>query len=91
MSKYILASLSLLVFCSSYAQDNVPAADNDTTATYLQEYVVESKNAWIENDKAVFVPTRREKNRANSPATLISSMNIPVIKIDGDVIKDLRG
>ncbi len=91
MSKYILASLSLLVFCSSYAQDNVPAADNDTTATYLQEYVVESKNAWIENDKAVFVPTRREKNRANSVETLISSMNLPLIKVVDNTIKSLRG
>ncbi|MDE6296175.1 MAG: hypothetical protein K2M03_08955, partial [Muribaculaceae bacterium] len=69
MSKYILASLSLLVFYCSYAQENAPVVEkNDTTATYLQEFVVESKNAWIEKDRAVFVPTRREKNRANSPA-----------------------
>ncbi|MDE6294828.1 MAG: hypothetical protein K2M03_02055 [Muribaculaceae bacterium] len=71
--------------------EDVYAEDNDTTAVNLQEYIVESKNAWIEKDRAVFVPTRKEKNRANSVETLLSSMNMPYIKVDGELMKDLRG
>lgn len=90
MKRYLL-SLSCVLTLSLLAS-KAYAEDNDTTATYLQEFVVESKNAWIEDDHAVFVPTRREKNRANSPQTLIQQMNIPYIQVDAEgALKDLRG
>lgn len=90
MKRHLL-SLSCVLTLSLFAS-KAYAEENDTTATYLQEFVVESKNAWIEDDHAVFVPTRREKNRANSPQTLIQQMNIPYIQVDAEgALKDLRG
>ncbi len=76
-SKYICLMIMISSALAVKAEE-----DADTIPTYLQELVVESKNAWIEKDHVVFMPTRKEKNRANSPQTLIQQINIPYIRID---------
>ncbi len=89
MKKILLSVLLVIFVCSNSVV--VFAQDNDTVPTYLQELVVESKNSWVEKDRVVFVPTKKEKNLANSVETLITSMNIPLIKINDDKMMDLRG
>lgn len=82
----ILSCILHIIGCISlYAQKN------DSIVTDLQEFVVESKSVWIEDDHVVFMPTRKEKNRSNSVETLLRQMNMPYVTIADNVIKDLRG
>lgn len=65
--------------------------DSVASSHELEEVVVVGERAWIEGNKAVFVPTKSEKNLADSPQTLVERMNIPLVIVDGGVIKNLRG
>lgn len=49
--------------------------------TDLQNLEVVGRRGWFEPGKAVFIPSKKEKNRANSPETLVESMNIPILEI----------
>ena len=57
----------------------------------LQEVVVVGERAWFEGEKAVFIPSKKEKNLANDPASLLKSMHVPTVVIEGSSIKNLRG
>lgn len=68
-------------------------AQDDGSAKYntLQEVVVESERAWIEGNKAVFIPTKKEKNLSKDPLSLIETMNLPTVIVDNGQIKSLSG
>ncbi len=59
----------------------------------LEEVVVTAKRGWVEGDKVVFLPTKQEKRLSNSPASLLSMMNLPMLRIEGNdgPIKSIGG
>lgn len=67
------------------------ATDSVSPAVNLQEVVVVGERAWIEGDKAVFIPTKKEKNLADSPSSLVERMHIPTVIVDRGQIKSLSG
>lgn len=67
------------------------AQDSNTVSHELKELVVKDKRAWIENDKVVFVPNKKEKNLSNSPATLLEAMHLPMLKVTNKTISTLGG
>ena len=75
----------LLVACVMPMRAETAAAD--TVATELKEVVVKSERAWIEGEKVVFIPNKREKNLSNSPESLLKMMHLPTVRIiDGKAI-----
>lgn len=64
--------------------------ENGTGRT-LEEVVVRSERAWVEGNKAVFIPTRSEKNLSDDPVSLIESMNIPLVNVVGGTLKSISG
>lgn len=86
--KYCLSIIALLA-----AGVAVAAEPTDTIAVSheLEEVVVVGERSWIEGNKAIFIPTKQEKNLATDPATLVQRMGIPTVIVDGGVIKNLRG
>ena len=79
-----LYAFVILAACALPARAETAAAD--TVSTELKEVVVKSDRAWIEGDKIVFIPTKREKNLSNSPASLIDRMNLPTVYVEGESI-----
>ncbi len=67
------------------------AQDSNTVSHELKELVVKDKRAWIENDKVVFVPNKKEKNLSNSPATLLEAMHLPMLKVTNKTVSTLGG
>ena len=86
-----LYAFVILAACALPMRAETAAAD--TVATELKEVVVKSERAWVEGDKIVFIPNKREKNLSNSPASLVQKMNIPTVMVDegSDVIKSTTG
>lgn len=74
-------------------------ADNDAESSaqpsvsekHLREIVVTADRGWVENGKIVFLPSKSEKNLSNSPESLIKSMNLPMLDVEGGKIKSLTG
>lgn len=83
--RYLLTATLLAAACS------VALADDSIPTTRLQELVVVGDNAWIEGDKAIFVPSKKEKKFANSPASLIKNMHIPLLREDQGKVTTLSG
>lgn len=83
----------LAVLCGGAALRAAEAADSvaadDSKVTTLQEVVVTGERAWFEGDKAVFLPTKSEKNLATDPVSLVRNMHIPTIIIDQGQMKSL--
>lgn len=71
----------------------VAAEPTDTIARSheLEEVVVVGERSWIEGNKAIFIPTKQEKNLSTDPATLVQRMGIPTVIVEGGQIKNLRG
>lgn len=86
-----LYAFVILAACVLPARAETAVAD--TVVTELKEVVVKSERAWVEGDKIVFIPNKREKNLSNSPASLVQKMNIPMVLVDegSDVIKSTTG
>jgi len=89
MSQHVFAHSSSMSSAKNSVNDSV-AADT-VKATDLQNLEVVGRKGWFEKDKAVFIPSRKEKNRANSPETLVESMNIPLLKVVDGKIVNLTG
>lgn len=95
--------LSFFLVTSLYAWCGVPADSVTTKAkenvnnvdtakiTQLQELIVQGENAWIEGDKAVFIPSRRDKRLSNSVSTLLDNMMIPMLKVEGSSVTNISG
>lgn len=71
--------------------DSAPAVPDSVRVRELQELIVEGKNAWVENDKIVFVPTKTEKNLAGDIMSLVESMSIPVLSISNGSLTSRDG
>lgn len=81
--RYILSPLSFLLTMSVFT---VTADDSIPIVKELEEVVVKAERGWIEKDKIVFIPSRKEKKLSNSPETLIESMHLPMLKVmDGRI------
>ena len=82
----ILIGIILSIFpIMSFAQDST------TVSHELKELVVKNKRAWVEDDKVIFVPNKKEKNLSNSPATLLEAMHLPMLKVTNKTISTLGG
>lgn len=57
----------------------------------LKELVVKDKRAWVEDDKVIFVPNKKEKNLSNSPTTLLEAMHLPMLKVTNKTVSTLGG
>lgn len=62
-------------------------ADDSIPATDLQELVVKSNREWFENGVYTVIPSKKEKQLAVSPGSLIDIMCLPMLKGDGENIK----
>lgn len=73
--------------------DNASQALPDSTPSekHLQEIVVTAERGWVEDGKVVFLPSKSEKNLANSPASLIESMHLPMLIVKDNTITSLSG
>lgn len=74
------------VFASPDANDSTSVDVNE-----LREVVVETKRSWVEGNKAVFIPTKSEKNLSTDPTSFIESMHLPVVRVIDGKIKSLSG
>lgn len=81
------ASVILLSALAAYGEEKT----DSVAASTLEEVVVQGERAWIEGNKAVFIPTKREKNLATSPATMVENMGLPMVYVDQGSIKSLSG
>ena len=80
----VLASLTPFILQAQEANDSVKE-------NKLKEIVVKGERAWIEGEKAVFLPTKREKNLAKDPASLVRNMAIPTVIVTGNEIRSIAG
>jgi len=84
--------LILAASCSAPAASaQSESTDSTHNVTNLEEVVVVGERAWIEGDKAVFIPSKREKNLAKDPVSLVDRMQIPTVIVDRGQIKSLSG
>ncbi len=77
-------------------ENNIPAeapenAYEQPTVHELEELVVQSHRAVIEDNRLVVVPTKAEKKLSSSPASLVDQMQFPGVRVEGDNIKALDG
>ncbi len=86
-----LATSSLFFGTLASADEVADTVSQDERVTTLEEIVVKGERAWIEGDKAVFIPTKSEKNLATDPATLVKNMHIPTIVVEGSSMKSRTG
>ena len=68
--------------------DNV---EQSASEKHLQEITVMAERGWIEDGKIIFLPSKSEKNLSNSPATLIESMHLPMLKVKNGEITSMSG
>lgn len=66
------------------SQDSIPIQQ-------LKEVEVTTDRMWIENDRIIFIPTRRQKALANSPVTLIQAMRLPLLREKDGIITGRGG
>lgn len=85
------AVFAFLAFPASAQTEQADTTAASTPSVQLQEVVVVGERAWFEGDKAVFIPTKSEKNLANDPVSLVRNMHIPTVITDMGSIKSLSG
>lgn len=83
-SPYLLIIILASLATSAFAEDSIAANE-------LKELTVTMKRSRIEGDKFIFLPTKKEKQLSNSPATLIEAMHLPVLKVKDGQILTLSG
>lgn len=79
--------LAIVILCFTH----IIKADDTIPNINLNEVVVEAKRGWVEDNKAVFIPTKQEKNLSNSPESLISAMHLPMIRETNGVLTGMSG
>ncbi len=84
----LAAICGLLAHAQGHAQD---APETSASEKHLQEITVMADRGWVEDGKIVFLPSKSEKNLSNSPESLIKSMNLPMLDVEGNTIKSLTG
>lgn len=89
---YIFLPVAAIALCSHRVMALTEQPDSAASPSIeLQEVVVVGERAWFEGDKAVFIPTKSEKNLANDPVSLVRNMHIPTVITDQGSIKSLSG
>lgn len=71
--------------------DTLPVGRDSLTAKQLREAVVKADRGWVEKDKIVFLPTRKEKTLSNSPVTLIKAMHLPFLREKDGLVTNISG
>lgn len=88
-------SLSAVAVCGAVLDNqtgnSVGNQEDSVKVHRLKELIVEGKDAWIEGDKAVFLPSKRDKKLSNSVGTLLERMKIPTLIVEGEKITNIRG
>lgn len=80
-----IVCILMVFFGKVHADDSIPTKE-------LKEVEVIGERAWIGEDGTLnFIPTRKEKRLSNSPASLIGSMHIPVLKEKDGSITTVSG
>lgn len=75
-----------------YGQESTPADSTRTKAPIeLSEVEVKANSAWIDGDKAVFVPTKQAKNLAKNMTSLIDKMETSLLHVVDGQIKTSSG
>ncbi|MCM1405091.1 MAG: outer membrane beta-barrel protein [[Clostridium] fimetarium] len=77
-----------MAHAQGHAQD---APETSASEKHLQEITVMADRGWVEDGKIVFLPSKSEKNLSNSPASLIESMHLPMLKVKDEKISTLSG
>lgn len=80
----------LIVFSIAFNIKAQETSDSVKVRT-LDELVVKSERAWIEGNKAIFIPSKSEKNLAYDPYSLLKNMNIPMLIADGNGVRSING
>lgn len=94
VSKIIIISLLLGFTLNVYSQATDTSTNDTSTnvkAHYLDEVVVKSKNVWIEGDKYIFIPQKKEKNLSRTVEDLISRMHIGILVVENGQILTRSG
>ncbi len=89
MNKYFV--LSILFASSLAAYSQTEESEDEAKIKELDEVVVKGKNAWIEDGKYIFVPTKKEKNLARNMEGLIDRMHTGVLFVEDGQIKTKNG
>ena len=82
---YKYSILGLLPFCAITTKASNTESTDSVKTTQLEEIVVKGENQWIENGKAVFIPTRQAKRLAKDMESMIRIMNAPML-----IVKDKK-
>lgn len=89
----LLASLFVSPAAAQDSANNPPteSAEISHSEKHLKEVVVTADRGWVEDGKIIFLPSKTEKNLSNSPASLIESMHLPMLKVKDNEIISLSG
>lgn len=62
-------------------------AQDSVAVRQLDDLVVTGERGWIEGNTVNYIPTKKEKRLSNSPASLIKSMHLPMLREqDGSIV-----
>lgn len=79
MKKYVLALVGSFM---AYIAVNAQTPTDSVKSKVLDEIEIKADNAYISKDKAVFIPTKRQKSTAAGGMQLLQNMTIPVISVN---------
>ncbi len=91
--KPVLLTGMLLTGCGIAIADNpeVQSAPADSTATQLEEVVVEGQNQMVTKEGITMLPTRDEKSHAYDAQTLLRNMAPPMLSFKNDMVTTVSG
>lgn len=73
--------------CEATGFVNDSIVNDSSKINPIKEAVVTANRGWMEDGKAIFLPTKKEKRLSNSPSSLLKSMHLPVVtEVNGSVI-----
>jgi len=80
LRKTYIILVSVICFVSA-------AADDSIAVRQLEDLVVTGDRCWIEDNVVNYIPTKKEKRLSNSPASMIKSMHLPILRErDGSIV-----
>ena len=86
---FFIAYLFFATISSAAFSQELP--DSAISVTDLNDLIVEGKRSYIESDRVVYIPTRKEKNLSNSPESLLTELHSPLFYVQNDIMKDING
>lgn len=73
------------------SEDSTGTKNDSVGENYLGAAVVARDRGWVEKDRIVFLPSRKEKNLSNSPSTLLKAMHLPFLREADGVVTSASG